>query len=59
MDGRALRSLIGVAGLRDGKGGFPCRMMAMCQIGKLTHAQTTGNSSSYVGLQDASGCDRR
>ncbi len=63
MDGSALRSLAGVDGLRDvGGGGFLCRMRVICHIGRLTDAQTTGDSSrgsSYVSVQDASGFERR
>ncbi len=61
MDGSALLSLTGVDGLRD-VGGFLCRMRVICHIGRVTDAQTTGDSSrgsSYVSLQDASGFERR
>ncbi len=43
-------------------GGFLCRMRVICQIGRLTDAQTTGDSSrrsSYDSVQDASGFERR
>ncbi len=62
MDGSALRSLIGVVGLRDVGGGLLCRMRAICLIGRLTGALTIGDSSrgsSYVSVQDASGFERR
>ncbi len=42
-----------------GGGAFLCRMRVICHIGRLTDAQTTGDSSSYVSLQDASEFDRR
>ncbi len=60
-DGSALRSLTGVDGLRDVGGGFLCRMRVICHIGRLTDAQTTGDSSmgSNTSVQDASGFERR
>ncbi len=62
MDGSALRSLIGVVGLRDvGGGGFLCRMRVICHIGRLTDALTTGDCSmgSNISVQDDSGFERR
>ncbi len=61
MDGSALRSLIGVVGLRDVGGGFLCRMRVICHIGRLTDTLTTGDCSkgSNICVQDDSGFERR
>ncbi len=58
MDGSALRSLTDEVGLRGGRGSL-CRMRVICHVGKLTDATITGNSSSYVSLQDSSDDERR